>query len=76
MVDGSWWQVGQGGCAAVQYSRDVLKDIEMGSAFQQEAVWQAIKKLRKLVDKEQAMPKAPPAEEAPSVRDLGSTVFG
>ena len=53
----------------------MLKDIEMANAFQQEDLWHAIKKLRTLVDQEQEMPKAPPAEEAPSVRDLDSTVL-
>ena len=61
--------------AVQQYSRDLLQDIEMANAFQQEDLWHAIKKLRKLVDQEQEMPKAPPADEAPSVRDLDSTVL-
>ena len=56
--------------AVQQYTRDLLKDIEMANAFQQEDLWHAIKKLQ-----EQEMPKAPPADEAPSVRDPDGTVL-
>ena len=78
-VEVSSWLTDHGGKlikeAVQQYSGDLLKDIEMANAFQQEDLWHAIKKLRKLADQEQEMPKAPPVEEAPSDRDLDSTVL-
>jgi len=59
--------------AVQQYSRDLLQDMEIANLVQQEGVWEAIHKLRRLVDQEQQMAKVPSMVEAPTVRDQDST---
>ena len=61
--------------AVQQYSRDLLQDGEIANRVQQEAVWEAVHKLRQPVDQEQQMAKVPSMVEALTVRDLDDTML-